>query len=247
MFREKRYKFGNTVFAVKSSVDMLFDPKIEEFACDDEPDYTYNIVFGDCEHGSSYIPCVRNGNCIDADVNGIDLEKIKLPGFLCGVNAAHLLPEKGAFILHASNITVDGEAILFTAPSGTGKSTQAHYWRDERGAELVNEDRAIVFPKDGMYYAAGCWAMGSGDVCRNVTAPIRAIVVLSQGKENVVAKPSSAELLSKIVPQCSFDDKSITGRIQIIEAVSKMIDKVNIVSFACRNEKESVSELEKFI
>ena len=37
----------------------------------------------------------------------------------------HLLAMRKGILLHASVVCVDGEAVLFTAPSQTGKSTQA--------------------------------------------------------------------------------------------------------------------------
>ena len=49
-----------------------------------------------------------------------------------------------SIILHASYVNYNGKAILFTAPSGTGKSTQAALWEEYKGAEIVNGDRVII-------------------------------------------------------------------------------------------------------
>ena len=53
-------------------------------------------------------------------------------------------------ILHSSFISRQGEGILFTAPSGTGKSTQADLWkRHEEGVTIINGDRSILGFKRG--------------------------------------------------------------------------------------------------
>lgn len=43
-----------------------------------------------------------------------------------------ILNEKSTFILHSSYINFNGKAILFSAPSGAGKSTQADLWEKIR-------------------------------------------------------------------------------------------------------------------
>ena len=49
-----------------------------------------------------------------------------------------------SFILHSAYICVNGKAVLFTAPSGGGKSTQAKLWADHRGARTINGDRTLL-------------------------------------------------------------------------------------------------------
>lgn len=62
---------------------------------------------------------------------------------------------KDAFVLHSSYIIKDDEAILFTAPSGTGKSTQAELWKKYNNAIIVNGDRTLIKKKttNGMHMA----------------------------------------------------------------------------------------------
>lgn len=100
-------------------------------------------------------------------------------------------PEEGvlahqAFILHSSFVVWHGQGILFTALSGTGKSTQADLWEQYEDADIYNGDRTIVRRINGSYYGFGSPYAGSSGIYRNESAPICAIVVLTQAPENQI-------------------------------------------------------------
>lgn len=91
-----------------------------------------------------------------------------------------------AFILHSSFISWQNNGILFTAPSGTGKSTQADLWKKYEDADIYNGDRTIIRKIDGKYYGFGSPYAGSSGIYRNESAPIKAIIVIEQGPDNVI-------------------------------------------------------------
>ena len=68
---------------------------------------------------------------------------------------SHILLKFDAFVLHGAHIVVDGEAIVFSAPSGTGKSTQAELWRRHRSAAVINGDRVLVRKSADGFTAGG--------------------------------------------------------------------------------------------
>lgn len=85
-------------------------------------------------------------------------------------------------ILHCAYLEHSGEAILFSAPSETGKSTQAHLWERYRdGSRTINGDRALLQKSGGRWMAHGWPVCGDSGLCNNSAAPVRAIVMLSQG------------------------------------------------------------------
>lgn len=82
-----------------------------------------------------------------------------------------ILADAGMLVLHSAYIvTRQGEGILFSGPSGIGKSTQAALWQRYGAAQTVNGDRALVRPDTGT--VSGVMYAGTSGICRNVTAPL---------------------------------------------------------------------------
>ena len=121
--------------------------------------------------------------CEDLLPWGCDVADLFIPyGF------PHNLPQFGKMLLHCAYVLHEGKAILFTAPSGTGKSTQAALWQKHCGSVIVNGDRAAIGLENGTVTAYGLPISGTSPDCKNVTAPVAAIVKLSQAKENRVTR-----------------------------------------------------------
>lgn len=123
----------------------------------------------------------------------------------------HVLLQMRRFWLHCSYIVDRGEAILFTAPSGTGKSTQADLWKKYRGARIINGDRGLLEISGEKLTVHGLPVSGSSDYCENVSAPVKAIVVLEQAPENriqpIEGMPAVRALLrgTYLLPEFSED------------------------------------------
>ena len=99
----------------------------------------------------------------------------------------------GALLLHCALIEYQGSGIAFTAPSQTGKSTQAERWHRHKGAVVVNGDRAILRVEDGKVFAYGSPYAGSSDLFIDVRLPLKTIVVLEQAKKNTIRPLSQSE------------------------------------------------------
>lgn len=97
---------------------------------------------------------------------------------------ARLLRYDG-MLLHASCIEKDGAAYLFSAKSGTGKSTHTHLWQKAfPGSRIINDDKPALRLLDGTFYACGTPFSGKTDESVNAQVPVRAIVFIERGEEN---------------------------------------------------------------
>ena len=130
-------------------------------------------------------------------------ERISSKIVLNALAMERLALEGDGVVLHASYVVWNGRAILFTAPSGIGKSTQAQLWKELRGAEIINGDRAILRRANGLLFACGLPFAGSSNDCKNVTAPLMAIVYLGQSEETQIQKLSGGQAFRRVWEGCS--------------------------------------------
>jgi hypothetical protein len=247
-----QYRFGDTVFRVETHAPMRKDPRFEAFSVPEEvpPTYilsTHTMTMEMAENTSWPAVTRREGNHIRVYMNTELIPSITVANLLVISHADHLLPEQGAFILHASYVLHNGEAILFCAPKQTGKSTQAGYWERERGAVVVNEDRALIFSREGRFYAGGIWATGSAGITKPVTAPIRAVILLGQGTENRVFEERPSQRIVKLLPQCSYDETSPAAYGRMVGLVMDLLGSVRVLSYDCVNHPSAVADLEAYL
>lgn len=89
-------------------------------------------------------------------------------------------------LLHSSCVVVDGYAYLFSAPSGTGKSTHTGYWMQRFGdrAYILNDDKPALRRRDGKWFVYGTPWSGKTDLNRNEKVPLGGIGILCRGEEN---------------------------------------------------------------
>lgn len=150
----------------------------------------------------------------------------------------YMMRLKNAIWMHGSSIAYNGRGYLFSAPSGTGKSTHTRLWKEYVDCEMINDDKnIIVFEEDGLKLYGNPWS-GKHHLDKNISAPLSAIIFLYQAKENVIRKISVKEALMKIMLQIiqPFDNGGV-------DSWSKMLDellKVPCFELGCNISKEAV-------
>ncbi len=105
------------------------------------------------------------------------------------------LLEFNVLALHGSALCMDGEAIIFTAPAGTGKSTHARFWRETFGDRvwMINDDKPMIRIENGKALVYGTPWDGKHHLSRNASAPLKAIVKLERDEENHIEPMKRAD------------------------------------------------------
>ena len=154
-----------------------------------------------------------------------------------------LLPFR-TLIFHASYIGWNDKGILFTAPSGTGKSTQAELWRRCRGAEVLNGDKAGV-RLDGVPTAHGVPFSGTSGICHNVSLPLRAVVVLSQAPENTIRRLPPSQAVAALCPNVFADSAVGEEWTTALHLLLDLAASVPVYALACTPDERAVAALEQ--
>lgn len=160
------------------------------------------------------------------------------------LSLAQLMIAQNAFFIHSSFISVGGKAVLFSAPCGTGKSTQAALWEKYRNAEIINGDKAGILVKNGVY-ACGVPFCGTSGICKNKTFPLGAIILLSQSKTNFVRRLSGAEALQGIMKNIYLDFIVPYERLKCTDLLIELLSVVPVYHLGCTPDEEAVITLEK--
>lgn len=146
-------------------------------------------------------------------------------------------------VIHAAAIEWKGKGILFSAPSGTGKSTQAKLWKKYMGADIINEDRPAVRIRGKQAYVYGTPWNGSSQICKNKEVPLAAVVFLEKAAENKIQVLNEREGIARLLPR-SFLPYHDTEHMKLaIKNIELLSDIVPFFLLECRPDKEAVEML----
>lgn len=152
---------------------------------------------------------------------------------------------RDSLILHCAYMVYQGEAILFSAPSETGKTTQANLWEKYRGSRTVNGDRALLGKRKGRWTAQGWPVCGTSEVCHNEEFPIRAVVMLSQAKENQAEQLPPGRAFPLLYSQITVNKWNMKDHLHAIDLIQELAEGVPVLHLGCTISEEAVECLEK--
>ena len=148
-----------------------------------------------------------------------------------------------AFVLHCAYIEHEGKAILFSAPSETGKTTQGNLWGQYKGARTINGDRSLLQKVDGRWMARGWPVCGSSEVCNDIAMPIHAIVMLSQGKTDVVTRLSPMQAFSQIYSQITINRWNAKSNVRCMDILDSLVKEIPVWHLSCTISENAVNTL----
>ncbi len=146
----------------------------------------------------------------------------------------------GGLMIHSSCIAFDGKAYLFTADSGTGKSTHTSLWQQYiDGVTMINDDKPAVRLIDGRFYAIGTPWSGKHDHNCDVTVPIGGIVLLKRGTENKIYPAKSIETVPFFMRQTMFPSRPENAD-RLADLLDRLIEAVPIYKLECDMSEDAV-------
>ncbi len=137
--------------------------------------------------------------------------------------------------MHAAAISIDGQGVAFTAPSGTGKSTHIVQWRKLFGDRVlaINGDKPLLTARDSKVYISGTPWCGKERWSLNISVPLKAICFLERGKENVIEPLDKKYVLSKIINALSMPKIGSDDMENMFEFLNSLINNVEFYLLKC--------------
>ncbi len=151
------------------------------------------------------------------------------------------LLEFDGFMLHSSAVVYEGRAYLFSAPSGTGKSTHTALWCEVFGdtAYILNDDKPVLRIENGEVVAYGTPWSGKTDLNRNVGVPLQGICFIERSEENRIKRVSTAEAVYMLLNQ-TIRPAAPEQMERLLLVLDKVLSKAQVYKMGCNISRDAV-------
>lgn len=150
------------------------------------------------------------------------------------------LPLHNVFLFHGSALSLDGEAYLFTAKSGTGKSTHSSLWRKvfKERVTMVNDDKPLIkITKKGAFVCGTPWR-GKHSLGENIIVPLKAICYIKRAENNNIVKVTTSQILTLLLQQ-TYRPNNVKSLEKVLWLISKLTKLVNFYFLDCNMDTEA--------
>ena len=154
---------------------------------------------------------------------------------------------KDAMVLHCSVLKVKSGVILFSGPSGIGKSTQAGLWTKYRKARVINGDRTLLKKENGRWMSLGWPICGSSEICYNEAYPVKAVVFLGQAEENDGRRLRYFDAIKAMISQITVNGWNPQFVEKIWNLTEDFAAQIPVFEYGCNMEEAAVDTLENLL
>ena len=141
-------------------------------------------------------------------------------------------------LMHGAAIGLHDNAYIFTAPSGTGKTTHILKWlKSCPDAIVINGDKPFLkFCDNGSILVCGSPWAGKEYMQTNTMMPLKSIILMERAEENQIQKINFSEASPFILKQIYRPDdaEKMHTTIHLIQHLQQVIQ---IYRFQCNNYK----------
>ena len=194
----------------------------EEYLCDGEPEIRITITDED-------IAFERTETKSSAGY----LETLAVYRKICTA-----LLDYGIILMHGAVISDGQNAYMFTAKSGTGKTTHIRKWLDQLpDAYVVNGDKPLIRVEDDEIIACGTPWCGKENMGTNKMAPLKAIVLMERGDNNEIHEITFGDAFTFLLQQ-TYQPAGAEDMKKTLRLFSQLKGRVKIYKFVFNNMKD---------
>ena len=204
---------------------------IQEF---ENPDYVLNITVNEIQRE---IEQIYKGNPLKKTISGeIATEFLEIGPMILYRKLSAILLKDNIISLHGAAISLDNRCLIFTAPSGTGKTTHILNWKKVFPETIIiNGDKPLINTETKMVYGSP-WC-GEEGYNTNTSAHLEGIVILERGEENYIKPISFHEMLPFLLQQ-TYIPKEKELALKAYSLIGKLKD-IPFYKLICNMNEES--------
>lgn len=148
--------------------------------------------------------------------------------------------ERNTVLIHASTVRNGAYAYVFTAKSGTGKSTHVAQWLSNiPGSDLLNDDNPIIRIEEGVPYVYGSPWSGKIPCFRNIRAKLGAIVKVNRADSNHVEPATTLQAFTALLGACSTAKWDPRIHDNVCKTISALIETTPNYNLFCLPDREA--------
>lgn len=153
----------------------------------------------------------------------------------------------GIVSLHCSCVELEGKAVCFTAPSGTGKSTRARSWVEGLGAEFISGDRPTLYWENKKLMVSGAPWDGKEQIFRNVQKSVLAICDIRRSKVTRVSRLSVRQARKVLMRQCFIPMWDTEAASAVMASIVALAMKAPMYRVLCDRDEVAAEEVKKIL
>ena len=223
------YKIADVIISVSSLYDSVHE-YCRDYESTGKPDFEVNISQNDIDHERerSVKTALAEGRK-PYDASDDYLEELAVYRKI-----SERMPYYDTFLFHGSCIAVDGVGYLFTAASGTGKSTHSKLWREYLGdrAVMVNDDKPLIKVSDNGVIIYGTPYNGKHRLGENISVPLKAVAVLERAEKNFAVPVNVPEVYPRMLQQM-YRPSDPVALARSMAALDKMLAQTELYRLGC--------------
>ena len=227
------YKIAKRNVTISSLHDEVHRLCANYFFPDSAPDFTVETTQTD-------IDFEREKSAREDELEGIPIRQFS-DGYLETLavyrKIAEQMPDYDTILFHGSCVAVDGVGYLFTAKSGTGKSTHTRLWRELLGdrAVMVNDDKPLIRISDSVAVIYGTPWDGKHRLRTNIAVPLKALCILERAELNTIRPVTMDEAYPMLLQQAyrPMDGMALRKTLNLID---RLAASVSLWRLGCNRE-----------
>ncbi len=228
----RKYKIADKVVEVTSIYTEVHE-YCADYQTDENADYSVTPTQADIDYE-------REKSAREDEIEGIPVRHFS-DNYLEELAVYRKIAEKmldfDTVLFHGSVVAVDGVGYLFTAKSGTGKSTHTRLWREYFGdrAVMVNDDKPLLHISENGVIAYGTPYNGKHRLGTNASVPLKAICILTRAADNHIESITREQAYTMLLQQVYRPADSVL-MMKTLNLIDRLADMVKLYRLGCNRD-----------
>ncbi len=147
------------------------------------------------------------------------------------------------FLMHGAVVACDNSAYMFTATSGTGKTTHIRKWLENlEDSFVVNGDKPLIRITEKEAITCGTPWCGKERLERNCMIPLKAIALMERGENNEIHEISFGQAFPFLLQQ-TYTPADTDKMKKTLKLLSMLKGRVRFYKYIFNNMKDDAFEV----